>query len=239
MVNCLYGTSYRSKKVSAKLLYPQVHDETTVTLTKKRNKKPQNCCFRKRKVTARSCIHIQHKQISFIIWDDKLQVKLAWNSWWEMPHKGGQGFLQSVAAPNDGTVSFKKDMIFLACCIIICYVNKYEMWGPLCLKSIDIAGIIFEEGRSIIPSGFVSIQHIFTLWEAPIALSAEKWNTEWFVALWDGGGVLILAKSVLVSWWVVPSHCFSAFLRTIAKSAVVLSLLWFDLFSALFPSLCT
>lgn len=147
----------------------------------------------------------------------------------------------------------KKIMIFLECCISVCYVNKCEMWGCLCLKSIDNAGIIFEEGQSIIPCVFVNIQHILTLQEAPFALGAEEWDTEWFIALWDAGEVPILAKSGLISWWLVPSHRFSASLRAIAVCwggldstseqlltlSSVLSLLWFDLFSALFPSLCT
>lgn len=51
------------------------------------------------------------QQISLIIWDDKLQVKFAWNGWCEMPCKGDCDSLQSVAASNGDLISFKKDVI--------------------------------------------------------------------------------------------------------------------------------
>lgn len=187
MGNCLYETFYISKKVSAILLYLQVHDETTVLLTKKnqRQTNQKTPLFQEKNSHCKVMHTCPAQQVSLIIWADKLQVKLTWNRWWEAPHKGGQGFLQSVAAPNDGIVAFKKDMIFLSCSIIVCCV--YEVWGPLCLKSIDIAGFIFEEGQSRIPSGFVSIQLIFTLSETPIALGAEEWDRVLYSSVsWKG-----------------------------------------------------
>lgn len=109
MVIYLFWIFYIKKNFSAKLLYQQVHDETAVLSTKKHSQR--ELLFQKKK----SHCKIVHKgpaqQISLIIWDDKLKVKFAWNSWCEMPHKGDQDSLQNVPASNDDLVSFQKDVI--------------------------------------------------------------------------------------------------------------------------------
>lgn len=79
---------------------------------------------------------------------------------------------------------------------------------------LDTVGIIFEDGWSII---FPCVSHIILL-EVPIALGAENGGVKWFIAMrWRGGA----GSCKVWPFSLVPSCCFSAFLRATAKSAGV------------------